>query len=712
MERRSLGVLFIILLMASLDYSIILNLPLLRAFLGFLFLAFVPGFLLLQFLPLREIRWSKQAVISIGLSISILYFIGIILNNLFQVINIERPLDTWNLLLCLNLICLLLILGLYLKKTDISIPKLSTINRHENILLSTLLLIIAGTIFGIYLQNEYDINKLLLITLLAISVFFILVCIFRDHIGERTYPALLLLLGLVIPLSISLRSSHLIGIDIHVEYYFFQTALEGMQWNIIEHSTLDSCLSISLLPTIYFAITGIPPELLYKILYSTLLSISPVIVYFIANKYLNEIYSFLAATVFMIQQNYIWIASNARMGIALLFLLLILFVLFEEGISQFTKRVLMIMFIFSIVFSHYTTTYIAFISLSLVIIFTFIKGGKLLNKSSGVCILILFAAVIFLWYSLMETTTFGYGVGFVKQVGMQFNEFLLEETRSTSTYALLGKNIGEKAIPHQIEFICTWILIVTIGLGVISQVFKFTKCKFDAFNPSQRTILRKDLDMEYVLLGVVFSILLLAIIIVPYVSVGFGLDRLFFITSGILSIFFVIGAFVIFRFVTLAIQHFFGILSSVNHSNIGIISIILLILCPYFLCTAGVMYQAFDIHRSIALNNNGEQYDIYFIQNKDEKSTIWLKNHFIHDFKIYADFHGTRYLISQGNIRLNEYNIPDYHEIENNRGYIFIRTANINGNNFLKTAIYNNNELIGNLKSKDLLYNSGAQIYY
>ena len=89
----------------------------------------------------------------------------------------------------------------------------------------------------------------------------------------------------------SLRSNHIIGVDIHAEYNLFDNTSINNHWIISKNpSTLDACVTISLLPAIYQKILNINPELLFKFLFILFFSISPILIYLISNKYVKKRY--------------------------------------------------------------------------------------------------------------------------------------------------------------------------------------------------------------------------------------------------------------------------------------------------------------------------------------------------------------------------------------------------------------------------------------
>jgi len=220
------------------------------------------------------------------------------------------------------------------------------------------ILFLGLSVLGMHLMNTKDDNSMLMALLLLIPAYVIIISIWNTKIPERAYPLIIFMTSISLVLLMGMRSSHIIGIDAHTEYYIFQQTLSNEKWQILIKSTLDSCLSISILPAIFQSFLGVNSEYLFKILYPILFSISPLVVYIIAKKYLAAIYAFLAAIFFMSQSTFLGTTSNPRTTVAILFVALSIMVLTNDRLSLFEKRILLIIFILSCIVSHYSTTYI------------------------------------------------------------------------------------------------------------------------------------------------------------------------------------------------------------------------------------------------------------------------------------------------------------------------------------------------------------------
>ena len=116
---------------------------------------------------------------------------------------------------------------------------------------------------------------------------------------------------------------------------------------------------------LYISLLNTNPELLFKVLYPILFSISPLVVYIIARKYIGDFYTFLALFLFISQATIIHTATSSTTNLVILFFAMSIMVLFHNDISEFTKKLLFITFSLSCIISHYSTSYIFFFVLLL-----------------------------------------------------------------------------------------------------------------------------------------------------------------------------------------------------------------------------------------------------------------------------------------------------------------------------------------------------------
>jgi len=707
----------ILIFIITTDFAILLNILFLRQILGFLFLTILPGLLILQILRLNEIGATEKFILSVGLSVSFVIFFGLLINILLFNLRYEIPLATIPLLISFNLAFIVLaVIGCKTNKTPILSLRNLNLSASEKAFLIFPILFPALSILGMHVMNTRDNNIILLFLLFLIPVYIAFICFYNYNFPKRLYPASIFLISISLLLLMSLRSNHIIGVDIHHEYYFFQTTLNKLHWSIFEYSSLNACLSISLLPTVVQSLLNIAPEFLFKIFFPLLFSISPLIIYVLSKKYIGEGYAFIASSFFMFQKHFFWAEFYPRTLTAVLFFALAMMTHFSDKINPLKRRILFIVFMASCIVSHYSTTYIFF----LIMLGAFI-GVELLSrkytvkKVMSLTIIILFFSMIFFWYSLVTEAPFNSGVKLIENTLSNLNNFFMEEMRSNGINSMLGEGIQQKGIPHKIEFIFTWLIFAFIGIGFITLLRRYQEMAFPEIDFKREDFLREKFEDDYFMIALSCIVLLFVIVALPFVSNGYDMFRLYAFTTIILSIFFVIGGITVSKYLNKLIEFFQGKKAlKKNALKVPGSLIILLVLIPYFFCVTGVIYQIFGIPQSIILNSDGADYDMYYVHDQDSCGAKWLGDHTEKRQKIYTDFIGGDVLMSQGAISFDSMDRKFLIDNKNDDEYIYLRYNNIIMNNIsvIKNMSgferYNTSDYADFFIKNSVIYNNGG----
>jgi len=655
-SRRFLA--FILIFLIITDISILLNIPLLRQALGFTFFSIIPGLLILHILRLNKLGLTERIVLSVGLSLSFLMILGLVIDSLYPLFGGNAPLSTTPLIFFFSVAIVILSIIAYKRNRDGSFTNLPDIklNTKEKAFLLLPALFPLLSILGMYLMNATSNNVMLIALLFLIPAYGVFIALKHDAVPERIYPAMIFLISISVVLLLGLRSNYVIGVDVHREYGVFQQTLLNGRWQILTNITLDTCLSISILPTIYQSFLNIDSQYLFKTFYPFLFSISPLLVYFISKRYIGSHYAFWASLFFMSQHLFLTAASNPRTVVAILFFALSVTVLYQSGLDEFSKKLLFIIFAVSAILSHYSTAYIfffilllTFISMKIIprIIFPRRKPAPPPNPSTGddtpgstsqagtrqisqprlrsyitFGTMSIFFVFLFLWYSQITGAPFEVGVNFFVESLESLQEFFILEARSTEVVALLGVELEAKGIPRQIEFVFSWLTIAFIAIGVLTTLVRY---RHMVASPSDKMgpppFLNQKFDLEFFVVSLACSAILVITLALPYVFIGYSMARTYSQMVIILSPFFVIGGIMVAK------------LLHVKRASL----IILLALTPFFMCNTGTMYQIFGTPQAVTLNSSGNTYDTLFIREDEHSAIFWLKDHTHENAIIYAD---------------------------------------------------------------------------
>ena len=203
-------------------------------------------------------------------------------------------------------------------------------------------------------------------------------------------------------------------------------------------------LSVTILPTIISLLSNINPQYIQKLFFSLIFNFVPLIVYILSRKYFDKNISFFAGLFFVFQSGFMnWWWMPSRQQIAFLFFGLMLLVLFSKEINPKIKNLFFVIFGFSMIVSHYSTSYVALAIFLLTYTLTLfcklyknrkIKKGKLKSSEKQVFyltgILILLLLVFgFLWYSQVSNVASG-SIGFIRNSFSNLGNMFSEEVQS------------------------------------------------------------------------------------------------------------------------------------------------------------------------------------------------------------------------------------------------------------------------------------------
>ena len=656
------------------DLAIWLDIPFLRQILGFIYLTILPGALLLGMLRInRSIPLLDKLILVTGLSFSYIIFSGLFLNYVYPRLVFDRPLSINSLVITMSLSLVALAAISFLrdgsKAFKFALPRLDA---GEKALLVPPIIFTSLSILGSQMMNANTDNTLLMILFLSIPAYVILLFYVQDSVRERVYPAAIFLISISIVLVLALRSDHLIGVDIHNEYYLFLRTIDSGIWQQTHSSDpvfrlLDACLSVSILPAVYQSILNIDPELLFKILYPLIFSISPLIVYITSKRLLESFPAMLASIFFMSQLGFIWASYNPRTSTAVLFFALSMMVIFHAQIDKVARDILFIIFSYSCILAHYSTTYIFFIILivtwmSMQSISIYTKCRKFRYKCKNrptdpatknrvsALMLLLFLAMIIFWYVIVTGGPFYSLKEFVMATYNSLPQLFNLESKGEGIAQAFGVGLDLKQVPQIMTVAFTWLTVIFLSVGVYSMIADQLgfKTLFSAKRP----------DPEFFILAIASFCILAASLALPYIGKAYGIDRLYIQMMVVSSPFFVIGSTAIARSLHIRRSHL----------------ILLAVLIPYLLCNTGTMHQIFGIDKVITLNSHGQMFDELYVHDQETYAARWINEESEEWTDIYSDFLGTNRLTSQGSIQspiymgdlIEKHSTPDI-------GYIYIR---------------------------------------
>jgi len=683
------------------DVAVILDIPVLRQISGVIFLAVLPGLLILLLLKLTKLGLAEKLVLTVGLSVTFLMLLGVLVNQISIAAGCMTPLSTIPLTLWLSLSFIALLVGAYIRNREAFSSTLFHIELNTKgklcLLLPTILPLLS--ILGMRSLNTSGSNVILLIGLFLIPVSIILITLLRREITKDVYPVAIVMISLALLTMYWLRSEHIWGHDVHMEYYLFYMTQASSHWSIIENSVLDSCLSISLLPAIFQSLLNLDSaEYLFKGVYVLICAFGPLSIFVISRKYIGAQCAFLAALFFAFQAMFLVAAGNPRSILAVIFFALFVMVLFSSEIRGRKQRGLLIAFMAAAIVSHYGGTFL-FLFL---VLFTWLlrlifrKYMRLSNITQTM--VILFAVLIFFWYAQITELPFAAGVDFVYKTLINLGRFFIEDARSPEVATLLAQGITQKPFLSWINYVITYASFAFIAVGVIGTLIKH-KVRLSTSQSSNQlpSFLRTGFDAEYFLMALLCCALLVVIVALPFVSIRYEMQRVYSQVTVILAAFFVTGGMMISRSLKLNPQ-----------------LLILLVLIPYFLFTTGTAYEVAGIH-PILLSSESQYQDYSFVYEQERVAAQWLKEDGKDNSKVYiTSIHEARKLVSQGKFSprlIGDMTLLQGSEVD---GYIYLGYNNVVKGKLAGggDVLYDMSDYSDMFINKDRLYaNGGSEVW-
>ena len=717
----------ILLLLIFLFDFIGLNFPeIVRTIIGLIYLTFIPGFLILTILKLKEIVFIEKILLSVGLSIAFLLFSGLILNILGPVFGITNPLSKTPLFIMMLISFFIFSIIIYKKNPIINVDQNKQVIKklkeyiHPKFLnpIMFLFIVLILSIIGPILVNDYSLNivQLILIIFLSLIVFFVA---FNIFIPSKIYLLAVGIISLSLILHWTLISEYLVGTDIQVEFYIYSLVEKSSYWDhLIYPNNTNSMLSVTIFPSFFSKLFNINNILIFKFLYSLIFSLIPMGLYITYRKNFSKKIAFLSAFYFMSLSSFF--SSNlglAKQIIAMFFLTLIFMITFNEKINPFIKSIMLVIFFSSLVVSHYGTSYLfLLIYLFFIIIYYFGSKSKMIYKQMTLTItLFIFITILtFSWYIYTTQSSLLFSITNIFQ--MIYYGF------SNDLFSISSREVGRAIISESgnlLFFINRLLYLSTIFFIILGVLSMFISNK------------KKIINIEFFYLGLSSFIIFITLAIAPNFS-GFDFSRIRQITTIFLSPFLVLGMLNFFNiFIKLSyilkeknglrdkLNKFVNILISKKTTRI-LLKLSSLILILFFLFTTKFVFEITDNPSSITMD---DELDYTKYNKKEYNAALWLTTYHSSQNQILTDHNGFFIFIpligDNKEVKMNELEKkPILDQSIQNETYLFFRQINIEEDKVLvlifdkwpKEFDYITVEELEIIKEQKLYDNAGSQI--
>jgi uncharacterized membrane protein len=631
--------------------AVIFNVFFARQVLAFVFLCFVPGYLLLEAFRARNLPFWKTAVYSIGVSLAFLMLFGLLLNTLWALLGFAEPLSTVDLVFLINLFTFFLFPFAYFqqdKQENQPAPKPPQKPSGVTIFLIALPFL---TILGAELANFYSNTAVLMLLTAVVSIFGVLV-FWRRLVPSQIFPFVLLSIAVFLLLGTSLASNYVVGVDVQFETYFARLTTLNAYWNPAIQYPYNGMLSVTVLPTVFSQFMNIDATWLFKIGYPIIYAFVPVALFLAYKKQTNAVIAFLAVFFFMSMDTfYLQMLGLARQMIAEVFFALTILLLVEDRLSLDKRRALFVVFGVGLIVSHYALGYIfMFFMLATLAFARFFKRP---NDTSPPLITPVMAGGLILvalgWDLFVAPSAFNSLEIFARYVSSQ----IMSLAPVPGVSGLLPVYLSP------LHDISKYLFLLLQGLIVVGVLGLFIRRKQSRFS------------REYTAMCIAsFIILILTLLVPSFASAGLNVTRFYHVALFVLAPLCLTGATLIVG--TLArIKNFvsppkiagYRMLSHTFKKLWVLLVAVLLVL--FFLFQTGFVYELTNDSSptSFALSKNrSADWTVYLhqlnIEPQEVSAAQWLSSHENQQLPVYADF-GAKYLASYGMIPFDEIRVFD-----------------------------------------------------
>jgi len=677
------------------------DIPVFRQVLSLAYLLFVLGFVFIQIFSGTSFSPIEKLLLSLGLSICILMFLGLILNMLGLYFGIVSVLNGFVFIQAIHVTVIFLFILSYFNNRSIRFPSIN-LKFSPSMALSACLPVfsVLGNMFG----GENAPSSLLLLTIgLVPVVVFVSLLESRKQQNSARWPWNLFMCTLAVLFHVSMVSNYITGFDVHVSYNIFKEVQSTGLWQPLLSSTdldilrVNQMLNSSILPIVISNTLNLSATWVFKAIFPLIYAFMPLGIYELCRNFFRKDAAFVIAFVVLADITFFHeLTSLPNQMIAELLLILSLIVIFTERIKPSAKFVLFIVLGVGLVVTHYGISYIYFILLCISFF-----ASKILKTVSRVKIehLLLFFSMMFAWYIFTSNSAnFSSLVEIFENV--QRNILLdLINPGSRATSVLTGLGLGTSTtLLHWVGRALHYIVQLLIVIGVAAISFK------KAFSSK--------LPRDYVVMCCgIFVFVILSFILVPSLNI-LNTTRLYHISLILLApIAFIGGTFVLSHFRLKATKS---------------LLLIAIIIMGLFLFETGLIYEVTDdLSYSIPLSRYRLPRSMvygggYLTEARDVFGAEWLSQNvpLKSTSVVYADSISRYFVLTSYGGISRDYVLTLFNStlIRGEKAYVFLRTFNtengqlpdFTGGGTLEASFNNMSDLAFQLESFNTVYNNGG----
>jgi len=588
---------------------------------------------------------------------------GLIANQIFHTLT-PHPLSVLPLLATWDVVMLCILwLGMYTNRDEATIPTLGwrTVSwkTYTMIIAASLAPLLAGlATFRVNNGGGAGFSQVVLLLLAGILVFGVIA---RKHLRDGTLMWAVFCIGLAVLLMTSLRGWDIIGHDIEREFRVFSLTHDRQHWDIAaDRGPYNACLSITILPEVISRLINVSGLVVFKGILQVIFAVCGCVVFTIVRRYASRLGAFVGAALFICYPTFINdSAMLTRQGVAYVFFALALLVLVRRQKSEQWKLIFLLCSMGSVL-SHYSTAYmyVGLFAAATVIKFLVTRWREWRENTSlkhtyQSVLSPRFAVIVFLmtfaWYTQITVTSGGLTDTLKSSIANIPKVFSGDNKSSDTSTALLFASPRTSAdlyssylttsvkggkLPDAKTF-AEYIPVLTNDTLPLTPIGK--KAKSVGISPSLVTSLRQNyakvlqllavlgvlyttirwlrkstrsLDTDLICLNFAGVVLLALMVILPVLSVNYGILRAF--QQALIFLLLPI---------VLLLARFVRNKKAIVRTRLVIVSapLLFLLFTGFFAQVLGGSSPTFN------LNNQGLYYGLYYTDATDQQSFTWMK---------------------------------------------------------------------------------------
>ena len=629
----------------------------------FICLCFLPGIALLRALHIGFKNVSTGVLYCFGLSILILMISGLMANQILPLFGVDRPLEALGALSSWNaLTAVVIVAAIYRNHHSMRFSRWHFSNWSKPAWLLLMLSILAPclAVFGAFRLNNTGDAVLASITLCYVSALVIYAFLLRRRLPDGLLAWLVFIIGLTILLMTSMRGWDIMGHDIEREFRVYSlTHMHGL-WDIgLYRDPYNACLSITILPEMFSQLLNISGLVVFKVILQIIFAACPAVIYVLLREYAPKLGALTGCLLFISYPTFINdSAMLTRQGVAYLFFALALLVITQKTHS----KIIFLLCGLGVVLSHYSTSYmfVALFGVAVVCKIGFswwcAHRGKPLPRSIRKTVLsplvgIVLFIMTFTWYTQITETSSGLMTTLRNSLA-SIPKVLSNDNKSADTAASLVFAGGKS----QVELYESYLAnsqqnhMREIAMGASQRMPELTgddlpltplgeKVRSIGINPSLISSLRQNFakvlqllalagvayavfklfrrkfgqtEPDFTFLGVAGVVLLGLLVVLPVLSINYGVLRAF----QQALIFLLVPMIMLLAVASKRMRTW----ARTTIATSGVVLLLLLF--------TGIFTQLLGgTSPSVSLNNKGLYYGLYYPSEADARSFTWLSEH-------------------------------------------------------------------------------------